>query len=203
MCSLALVSICMVLPIAFAETSDLETIKASGHPTYYGSVEDAHTAWENTSKGKVIFPDSFDRYKSGKTIITMSGYRDEKNAIIRGFEIYFMNCQPAVSIELDTALDIAKTYLPLDVLSEYYDFNDSYFLPEGNGKGGNYVVRYHLTDSASEGYYAKEHSYAGQMNIIFYVNDSGYVDYFTIGMQMPNGTTATVEAVEWQYDFMG
>lgn len=197
--SFVLVIILALSMVAFADTSDLELIKAQGHPTYYGNAESAHEVWNDTSNTKIIYPDSNYRYKSGKTIILMESYRGD---IILDVEIYFMNCQPAVNVDLNSALDIAKTYLPLDILSEYYEFYESYFLPKGSGEEGIYAVRYHLTDAAKAGYYADEHDYAGQMHILLYANDNGYIDYFDIGSQMPNGTTPTAEAVEWHFDFM-
>lgn len=61
---------------------DLSLITADGHPTYYGSIEDAHNVWDNTEEGKVIFANSFSNY-SNRTIINISDSQNENSEIIK------------------------------------------------------------------------------------------------------------------------
>lgn len=187
--------------------SDLEIITAEDHPTYYGSTEQAHKVWKNINKEKIVFADSYDKYTEN-TIICMSGYRTgEKNQIIRNIEIYFKNFSSPIDLSLKDALNIAKTYLPFEIINSYYEFYKSYCIQplDDDNKNTYYIVSYHLTESAKSAYYSNEHSYSGTIDVIICSNQNENVDYFTIGFGTPkwmgfldrNGYQKT----EWDYDF--
>lgn len=148
--------------------SDLDLIRAEGHPTYYGSTKVAHEIWDSAPKGKVIFADSFAK-RSDNTIIYMWGYRQGENSeIIRDLQLVFYNSDDLRSIELDEALQIADEYLPHDIMNQWYEFSRSYALvPHDSKKGTCYVVTYHLTDSGKN---SNEHPYSGTIDVILDVS---------------------------------
>lgn len=196
---------------ATAESSlneDLEIITKKDHPTYYGLTTQAHKVWDDVDKEKIVFPDSFDKY-SDKTILVMGGYSlDEENSIIRDIEVYFQNFSTAADISLDEALKIAGSYIPYDIISKWYEFNESYCLQPEDSTSDDatyYVVSYHLTDAGSNAYYAEEHSYSGSIDIIFELSQKQVVNYFTIGFGTPRWMsslgTNSYKAVDWEYDF--
>lgn len=191
-----------------SQNKDLEIITKSGHPTYYGLTSQAHKVWDNIDKEKIIFPDSYDKY-SDKAIITLGGNSsDEENSIIRDIQIYFQNFSSPMNISLDKALKIAGTYLPYDIISQWYEFSESYCLQPNEPDEDDmtyYIVSYHLTDGGSDAFYAGEHLYSGSIDIIFEVNQKNVVNYFTIGFGTPRWMsslgTSGYKSVDWEYDF--
>ena len=200
---LLLISVMLLLYVnGYAEyITDLDLITAEGHPTYYGETEQAHKVWDSVEKGKILFPDGYDRYQSGKTLIIMDAYGREDNAIIRDLEVYFSNCNPVVQLTIDEAVAIAATYFPHEIVDKWYEHDRSFYQASSTDGGDSYYVcRYHLTDEGSEAYYSNKHKYSGSIDIIFYVNPDGYVDMFRYHFGLPKGI-GNKPSVEWNVDF--
>jgi len=196
----ALIAMMLLFGLAHAESADdLSIITKSGHPTFYGATDTAHAVWDGADSGKVLFADGFDRFESGHTIIYMDGDKRE-GYIIDSLEVYFQNCTPSVQLTIDDALPIAAEYFPYDIVAQWYEFDKSYYQAADDPDDDSYYVCvYHLTEAGSDAYYAKQHSYNGQMIIIFYVNPEGYVDLFRYTWNIPNGINYSGE--EWNFDF--
>jgi len=186
--------------------TDLSLITAKGHPTYYGSIKDAHNIWDSAEEGKVVFNQS-NNY-SNKTIIYISGY-SEKEDIIRNIEINFKNFSEPMSFYLEDTLNIVSEYIPYDIINQWYEFYKSYCVHpiEKNSEDNTtcYVISYCLTESGKTAY-GSGHSYGGTIDIVLYVNSAGSVDYFTIGLGTPRWMDSLelnhYELVEWYYNFL-
>lgn len=169
-----------------AETiSDLDIVRKDGHPKYYGDTKQAYTTWKDIEKGKIVYPKDNDRY-SEKSIVCFSGYRQgENNEIIRGIEVYFSNMDLEESVSLDIAVEIAKDYLPFDIIEQWYKFDKSYCVVEDeNNQHKYYVVTYVLTESGSDAYYKHTHAYSGSIDVIIETNGN-IANILTIGFGTP------------------
>lgn len=184
--------------------TDLEIITREGHPTYYGSVEASHAIWDGLDKEAVIFADSYNKYKQGKTILSMSAYRNSD--LIRGIEIYFSNFEEPVELTLEDVLKIAASYMPFEVMDDYYEFNDSKLIvPNDNTDKSTYcVISYHLTEEGKSAYNSKEHEYSGTIDVIVAYNNDGTLQNFSIGFGTPRWmsslSTNGYHEEEWSCD---
>jgi len=146
--------------------SDMDLITRSGHPTYYGSVSLAHSVWSDARKGKIIFPDSYDKY-SKETILILEAYKNSD--LIRGIEIYFSNFEQPVQLSVDEVLKIATTYLPFDIVNKYYKFGGSELIvPDQNNKekSSYYVVSYHHNGVSDN------NDYSGSIDVVIEFKDN-------------------------------
>lgn len=193
-----------------ATPSDWEIITRDGHPTFYGSVEDSHSIWDDVEKGKIIFPDGYDRW-GDNTILSMEAYRDSD--LIREVYVSLENFNISSEKTLDEILPVIATYMPYEVMDEYYEFNYSCSYEPDEGKEVTdkyYVVSYALTDEAKEDYYKKEHEYSGTIDVIICVLENEQVKNFDIRFGTPRWMsslkTNRMHKVPWEcnlYDYRG
>lgn len=137
--------------------SPMDILTRPGHPTYYGSLDQAREIWGDLDKDVVLI----DRdYKDG-ALMLLDGYLGEDT--IHTVELYFGNFGTPVSFE-EAAPFIAE-YLP-DDMDQYYTFMSSEKIvpDEGVDKDTYYVVSYSLTGSG-------EHSYTGSLDVIMQESD--------------------------------
>ena len=184
--------------------SDLEIITLDGHPTYYGSVEQSHTVWDDVEKGKIQFGDK-DNGTNDKPIIAM--YASKDSDIISGLLINFEYFDEEAKVTPEEALTIAASYMPFDIMDKYYEYSGSKLIvPDESRKDdpSYYVVSYHLTDEGSEAYYANEHEYSGTINVIIQV-----LGDYAQNIDFTSGTPRWMSSLEineyhsedWTYDF--
>lgn len=151
--------------------TDMDIIMRTGHPTYYGSVEQSHAVWDDIEKGRIHFGDK-SYGNNDNPILSMDAYR--KSDLIRSIFISFTNFREEVSVPLDEALKIAASYMPFDVMDQWYEYRGSKMIvpdEDHQEKDSYYVISYGLTDEGSDAYYAKEHEYSGSIDVIIRVND--------------------------------
>ena len=80
--------------------------------------------------------------------------------LIREVYVSLENFNISSEKTLDEILPVIATYMPYEVMDEYYEFNYSCSYEPDEGKEVTdkyYVVSYALTDEAKEDYYKKEH----------------------------------------------
>ena len=151
--------------------TDLDIILREGHPTYYGSVALSHVIWDDVEKGRIHFGDGI--YGSNdKPILSMDAYRDSD--IIRLVLINFTNFEDKQTVSVDDALRVSASYLPYNIMDQYYEYKGSKMIVPDESKKNNatyYVISYRLTDAGSTAYYAKEHQYSGTIDVIIQVID--------------------------------
>lgn len=168
-----------------AET-DLDIITRAGHPTYYGSVASSHVVWNDVPKNKIIFGDKSATF-GDETILSMSAYRNSD--LIRGINICFSNFENPPGFTIEDVLPIVASYMPFDVIEEYYDYNGSELLVpnDDNEKKQEkyYILSYGLTDEGSKAYYEKKHEYSGSIDVIITTDKNDIVDYFYINFGTP------------------
>lgn len=157
--------------------TDLEIICRKGHPTYYGSVEESHEFWKKDDKKKIIFGDSTDR-ATDKTILEMDAYRNSD--LIRNVSVNFLNFEDNPKLSVEDALPIAASYMPFDVIDEYYEYRGSRKIVPKDGEDGDvhYVVSYGLTDEGSEAYYEKKHEYSGSIDLVLQEMDGSISNFY-------------------------
>ena len=102
------------------DVSAYELITMKGHPVLYDYLSVAHTFWDDYADGRIDFGDDvFYNFETGKTVLSIETYLVLEHALdehmIRRFNIY-----PNKELSLSEGLDIAKSYLPLDILKEWY-----------------------------------------------------------------------------------
>lgn len=107
------------------DISAYELVTMEGHPVLYDYLSTAHTFWDSYAEKRIDFPDDyFDDFQSGKTALVIDAWlsleRDLDEHMIRAFEIY-----PNKEITLDEGLNLAKTYIPLDILGKWYEISQS------------------------------------------------------------------------------
>lgn len=165
--------------------TDLQIITREGHPTYYGSVEESHAVWRDVKKGKIIFGDSYDTY-TDQVILSMEAYRDSD--LIRDIYINFENFETPAELTVEDVLPIVATYMPYDIMEEYYQYSSSEKIvsdDHNDGKEDYYVITYYLTEEAKDKYYANEHPYSGSMDVIIKTDSSGIVQEVFIQFGTP------------------
>lgn len=160
-----------------AQETDMDIVMRDGHPTYYGSVEQSHAIWDDVEKGKIQFGDNNHGYDDA-TILYMDAYKDSD--IIRDVYINFSAFSNSPDVTLDEALQVATSYMPFDIMDQYYEYRGSEMLvPNDTEETGNqeeesthYVISYGLTEEGSDSYYKNEHEYSGSIDVIIEVKNS-------------------------------
>ncbi len=148
------------------QETDMDIILRAGHPTYYGSVEQSHKVWDDVEDGKIHFGDK--SYGHNDTpILTMDAYR--QSDIIRTTCINFYNFSDNQNVTIDEAIHIASTYMPYEIMDQYYEYRGSEMIVPDEGKRDGstyYTISYSLTEEAGDAYYKKEHEYSGSIDVI-------------------------------------
>ena len=128
--------------------NDFDIITKEGHPKFWDKVELSREFWGNLEKGKVRFADSYEKYQNSH-IITMESY---SNDVIENIEVYFENSTDSILLDIDKALHIVKSYLPIEVLDAYYEKDKSFIaIPENDKeKKTSYFVSYNLIDKSQK-----------------------------------------------------
>lgn len=182
------------------DISAYELVTMEGHPVLYDYLSAAHTFWDNYAEKRIDFPDDhFDDFQAGKTVLIIDAWlsteRELEEHIMRGFEIY-----PNKEISLNEGLDIAKSYLPLDILRKWYalEWSKCYYSEENNTY--QYYVLYAPTESGKESIDEQglDYNYAGVSLTV--QND------IVIGLEVvstnPLGRNTDGKEIDWEYDFL-
>lgn len=168
-----------------------EIVLGEGHPTYYGSLEDAKKYAKKVSKKKVIVEGEY----NDNAVLTIDGY-DE---IIRNIEIYPKNINQKLTEE--KAIKIVNSYLPKEILRKYYGEPEyETYVPEDSSENTYKVINYGLTEEGSDAYYDKKHNYQGQVTVIIEEDKDGvYGIYIRFGTPrwMSSASTNGYKVGEW------
>lgn len=183
------------------DISAYELVSMEGHPVLYDYLSTAHTFWDNYAEKRIDFPDDyFDDFQSGKTALVIDAWlsleRDLDEHMIRGFEIY-----PNKEISLDEGLDLAKSYLPLDIMKKWYalEWSKCYYSEEN--KEYQYYVLYVPTESGKENIDKQglDYNYVGVSLTV----QNDIVIGLSVVSTNPLGRTANgYKEIDWEYDFL-
>lgn len=183
---------------------DWEFLTRDGHPTYYGSMQDAKWAWADVPRKKFHYQKPGLSHPGDK-ILVLIGYDD----IIKDIYIYFDNFSEPMDIYLEDALWLISGYIPYDIIDEWYEFDYSYkAIPEDLQKKSEkyYVVEYSLTDKGSEAGYEGKHSFSGRITIIITEDEQGKIKTVMMKFGVPNWMNSLERnsyiKEEWYYDFL-
>ena len=182
------------------DISAYELLTMEGHPVLYDYLSAAHTFWDDYADERIDFGDDvFYNFETGKTVLSIETYLALEHALdehmIRKFNIY-----PNKEISLNEGLDIAKSYLPLDILKKWYtlEWSKCYYSEENNTY--QYYVLYVPTESGKENIDKQglDYNYAGVS--ITVQND------IVIGLSVvstnPLGRATNGHEIDWEYDFL-
>lgn len=185
------------------DISAYELLTMEGHPVLYDYLSSAHAFWDNYAEERIDFPDDyFDDFQSGKTALVIDAWlsleRDVDEHMIRDFEIY-----PNKEISLDEGLDLAKSYLPLEIMKKWYYLSNSecYYSQEDNRH--YYYLLYVPTESGKEEIEKLENKYSYNYVMLLLYVKNGNVDVICI--RSTNTVPREIynyEAQEWTYDFL-
>lgn len=182
----------------------MSIITQEGHPLYFDNVEAAKEFYKDYVGNQVLISSGAQDY-SDNTLITISGY-STKDTKIDAIQIYLKNVNRKIYI--DEALTIAKDYLPLSLLEEYYDFEDSYILIRGSMHV--HIIYYKIT---AEGYSKREETreksvYIMPYDIYVWLWGDEDIGVVSINSEMDNSYWESnykkndIERVDWHYDFL-
>lgn len=168
--------------------TDLEIITRPGHPTYYGSVASSHNIWGDVPKNKIVFGDEDENESFGdETIISMEAYRNSD--LIRCINILFSNFEEPPCLTIEDVLPIVSSYMPYDIIEQYYCYNGSKLLIPNDDNHLKYekyyILSYGLTEEGSESYYKGTHEYSGSIDVIITTDENGIVNNFYINFGTP------------------
>ena len=177
---------------------------------YFGSVDDAKRLWI-AYKGEEVFitPKAYDFEFDDKTLIRADAY-STKYTWIDDLNLYLQNTESDVSIE--DALNIARSYLPMDLIRQYYQFEDSYILDMKENKV--HIVSYIITEEGNavrEENYKKSELSVYDMPYQIYVwlwGEDNSIGTLRINNDMDNAYWESnysrngIEREEWHYDFL-
>lgn len=183
------------------EVSTLELITMAEHPVLYDYLSKAHDFWDNYANGRIVFADDKHNYESGKTVLCIDAYlsteRNQEEHMIRKFEIY-----PDTEIAFEEGLNIAKSYLPMNILKQYYALAWSECYYDESQDRYTYIMLYTPTENGKEIIDDKklDYVYAG---VIIGVKDDivtsiSITSTNPISRNITNGT----KKIDWEYDFL-
>lgn len=149
--------------------SDMDIITREGHPTYYGSVKQSHDVWDDVEKGKIHFADGI--YGHDDNPILSMGHSLDKS-IITSVYIDFSSFADTREVSLDNTLQIAASYLPFEIMDNYYEYGGSEKIVPDNAdslEGTYYHVLYRLIDEKADKRSPREIQLSGSIDIFIQV----------------------------------
>ena len=143
--------------------SDMDVLLREGHPTYYGSVKKSHEIWSDIRNKRIQFADDF--YSTSNNAFLIMSNSHNGSDIIKNIIIDFTSFTENPNLSLEEALPIAASYLPFDIMDQYYEFGRSFIAPNSAGEK-YYCVTYRLNEKARTDY---SHDYSGTIDVLFFV----------------------------------
>ncbi len=178
------------------EENQFDLLRREGHPIYWGDADEAKELWDDISNKVIIGPESYHDY-SDQTILTYRAYDDNK---IRNMQFYFKNMMD-YTVSIEDAFLIAEEYMPLEIMKQYYVFDESYISDKQDKK--QYIIRYHLNDEGKEAY-DNGLSLTGILGVTINENKDGNADSLIINFPNDRHVSPYDESSrEWHYDFLG
>lgn len=180
------------------ELSGHELITIDGHPVLYDYLSTAHKVWDEYADGRIDFADDYsDDYKAGKTVLVVDAYtaieQGKEEHEIKGFEIY-----PSEEMTLDNSLEIAKSYIPMDILEKWYSlaWSRKYIKEESE----RYEILYTPTENGKAAFDSQEKDY-NYVAISIHI-ENGNVEFIGISSTNPLSRMPGYQQQEWEYDLL-
>ncbi len=103
--------------------SDNELLSIKNHPKFYDDYNEAKKFWNDYDKVKVVNARQT-RYNEDALLLITTG--DEDNNVITNVTINLSNVENKQDIRLDNVLKLICSYIPYDIIDEYYTFEESF-----------------------------------------------------------------------------
>lgn len=178
--------------------SDMEIITREGHPKFGDEEELARVIWGDIPADKVLFADSYAKYKN-TNIITMDSFDGKLNSI----EIYFQNFNVFPMLSVDEVLPVIASYIPLEQMKGLYEICDRFIAVPKEGEKGDthYFIWYVKTDAEKENHPELFYDVVVEIQV-----SDGLVQMFRVFDDLPNWTRRLefngYAEQEWNYDFL-
>lgn len=178
--------------------TDWDIVIRDGHPRFDDDEKLPGVVWNDVPKEKVLLADTNASYLD-TNIITTHSFKGKLDSI----EVYFSHFSPSISITVEEALPVIKTYLPTDRMTGLFEINKAFIATpkDSNDKDIHYFIEYTKTEEA------KENNPDLFYNVVVeIVVNNGQVQMFRVFDDMPNWTrkldfNGYAEEV-WEYDFL-
>lgn len=178
--------------------ADWDIVMRDGHPRFDDDETLPGFVWKDVPKEKVLLADTNASYRDTNIITTHSF-----NGKLDSIEVYFSHFSSPISITVEEALPVIKSYLPIDRMTGLYEINKAFIaIPkDGNGKDTHYFIEYTKPEEAKEN--NKDLFYNVVVEIVV---KNGQVQMFRVFDDMPNWTrkldfNGYTEEI-WNYDFL-
>ena len=177
---------------------DMEIITREGHPKFGDAEGLARDTWGDITEDKILFADSYEKYKD-TNIITMDSFDGKLNS----FEIYFQNFTVPEILSVDDVLPVIASYIPIEQMKGLYEINKAFVAvpKEGEDSDTHYFIQYVKTDATKESHPDLFYDVVVEIQV-----SDGCVQMFRVFDDLPNWTrklefNGYVEQ-EWNHDFL-
>lgn len=154
----------------------MDVFSIPNHPVYGCSVDDAKEFYNDYIDDDIVYFDgNYQNYQDGITLLTLDNTSGSKQ-FINDIELYFKNTETG-SVNLDTALKIAKEYLPITLMQKLYVFERSYLITDfdydsSNTLANRYMRIIYYSRSESTQTETSDHYLPKQIFVVFYSKDN-------------------------------
>lgn len=229
-CLISVIAAVLVLSIGIAilfsnctkqspEFIGMDVFSIPNHPVYGSSFDDAKEFYKDYIDDDIVcFKGNYQRYQDDTTLLVLNNtFGSEKS--INEIGLYFKNTETK-SVDLDTALQITREYLPITIMQKCYVFERSYLITDVNYDASNTlankymrIVYYSRSESADNSVTTQteesEYYLPKQIFIVFYSReDDSKIDYVEIKESLerkyihPNFSIDKLSDTKWDYDFL-
>lgn len=225
-CLISVIAAVLVLSIGIAilfsnctkqspEFIGMDVFSIPNHPVYASSFDDAKEFYKDYIDDDIVcFKGNYQRYQDDTTLLVLNNtFGSEKS--INEIGLYFKNTETK-SVDLDTALQITREYLPITIMQKCYVFERSYLITDVNYDASNTlankymrIVYYSRSESADNSTEESEYYLPKQIFIAFYSReDDSKIDYVEIKESLerkyihPNFSIDKLSDTKWDYDFL-
>lgn len=198
----------------------MNIITLSGHPVFFDTTKKGEQVWHDYLGKEVLLPETeYKKNKTEKTIISATGL-STWGMRLDHIDLYLYNTDTG-SVDLNTALGIAKQYLPIELMKQYYKLEESYIIESDatseNGVFYIYHINYKITE---EGYELREQTkerspkssfweyYSMPYQIYISLSGKDIIDSVQIRAKTYKSDSPTyyekngLKKTEWHYDFL-
>lgn len=162
-----------------------ELLTKANHPKLFSSRADVKRFYEG--QGRIVKL-NFSKYDN-KTVLCFETVPEniftdsqDDDAKVREIQIYLSNAQETNNIKIDEAVDIAETFIPWEIMDEYYELAETKcadYLSAANNKR-YYDIRYHLKEKYQSKYMVD--GYPGSITIRFEADTNNRVKNIRIAI---------------------
>lgn len=174
-------------PVVAQKNEVKELLTKANHPKLFSSRADVKKFYEGQGNIVKLHPSEYDD-KTVLYIKTMSDtvYKDytDASARVKDIQIYLSNAQETNNIKIDEAVDIAETFIPWEIMDEYYELDETKCADNLSAANHEryYDIRYRLKERYLSNYMV--HGYPGSITIRFKADTNNRVENIRIAIRL-------------------